>query len=125
MVDTNLAIKNEIPKRCRNFLHIPMYISGIAQAWKYYMNEEQLYNLIKQVEGQNLDFKDGKIHPRSLAETLAAFAAADGGVILIGVSDNGEVLGVSDFKRIRDNVIYEAGVKVTVIRKSSPSNWKG
>jgi len=43
------------------------------------MTEEQLRNLIKQGEGQTLDFKDERVHPRSLAETLAAFAAADGG----------------------------------------------
>ena len=72
------------------------------------MTEKQLKELIKQGEGQTLDFKDERIHPRSLAETLAAFAAADGGVVLIGVSDEGEILGVSNFKRVRDNIIYEA-----------------
>ncbi|MEK7396095.1 MAG: helix-turn-helix domain-containing protein [Candidatus Poribacteria bacterium] len=72
------------------------------------MTEEQLKELIKKGEGQTLDFKDARIHPRSLAETLAAFVAADGGVVLIGVSDEGEILGVSNFKRVRDNVIYEA-----------------
>jgi len=72
------------------------------------MTEKQLKELIRRGEGQTLDFKDDRIHPRSLAETLAAFAAADGGVVLIGVSDEGEILGVSNFKRVRDNVIYEA-----------------
>jgi len=72
------------------------------------MTEEQLKQLIKQGESQTLDFKDARIHPRSLAETLAAFAAADGGVALIGVSDNGTIHGVSDYERVRDKVIYEA-----------------
>jgi len=72
------------------------------------MTEKQLKELIKKGEGQTLDFKDERIHPRSLAETLAAFAAADGGVALIGVSDEGDILGVSNFKRVRDNIIYEA-----------------
>jgi len=72
------------------------------------MTEEQLKQLIKQGESQTLDFKDERIHPRALAETLASFAAADGGVVLIGVSDEGEILGVSDFKRTRDNIVYEA-----------------
>jgi len=44
------------------------------------MTEQELLELISQGEGQNLDFKDERIHPRSLAETLAAFAAADGGI---------------------------------------------
>jgi len=72
------------------------------------MTEKQLRELIKQGEGQTLDFKDPRIYPRSLAETLAAFAAADGGVALIGVANDGEIIGVSDFDRLRDNVIYEA-----------------
>jgi len=72
------------------------------------MTEKQLKELIKKGEGQTLDFKDPRIHPRSLAETLAAFAAADGGVALMGVSNEGEIIGVSDFDKLRDNVIYEA-----------------
>lgn len=72
------------------------------------MTEQQLKELIRQGEGQTLDFKDERVHPRSLAETLAAFAAADGGVVLIGVTDEAKILGVSDFKRTRDNLIYEA-----------------
>jgi ATP-dependent DNA helicase RecG len=72
------------------------------------MTEKQLKELIRRGESQTLDFKDDRIHPRSLAETLAAFAAADGGVVLIGVSDEGDILGVSNFKRVRDNIIYEA-----------------
>ena len=38
------------------------------------MEEKELLELIKQGEGQSLDFKDGRIHPRALAEL---FAAAD------------------------------------------------
>jgi len=72
------------------------------------MEEKELLELIKQGEGQNLDFKDGRIHPRSLAELLAAFAAADGGVVLIGVADDGSIPGVSNFEQVRDNLIYEA-----------------
>ena len=72
------------------------------------MDEKELLELIKQGEGQTLDFKDGRIHPRSLAELLAAFAAADGGVVLIGVADDGSIIGVSNFEQVRDNLIYEA-----------------
>ena len=31
------------------------------------MNEKQLQALVKQGEGQTLEFKDGRIHPRSLS----------------------------------------------------------
>jgi len=72
------------------------------------MTEKQLKDLIKQGEGQTIEFKDDRIHPRSLAQTLAAFAAADGGVVLIGVADDGSIPGVSNFKRVCDNLVYEA-----------------
>ena len=54
------------------------------------------------------NLKDDRINPRSLAQTLAAFSAADGGLILIGVADDGSISGVSNFERVRDNIIYEA-----------------
>jgi len=69
------------------------------------MTEKQLKQLITKDESQTLEFKDARIHPRSLAETLAAFAAADGGVVLIGAADDGNILGVSDFEQVRDNLI--------------------
>ena len=72
------------------------------------MMESNLQELIARGEGQTLEFKDERIHPRSLAQTLAAFAAAEGGVVLIGVSDDGTVSGVSSFEQVRDNLIYEA-----------------
>jgi len=72
------------------------------------MTAKQLKELIKQGEGQTLEFKDDRVHPRSLAETLAAFAAADGGVVLIGVTNDGNIQGVSSFDQVRDNLVYEA-----------------
>ena len=72
------------------------------------MIEKELKHLIKQGEGQAIEFKDDRIHPRSLAQTLAAFAAADGGVILIGVADDGGIIGISNFEHVRDNLVYEA-----------------
>ena len=72
------------------------------------MTENELLELIKQGESQTLEFKDDRVHPRSLAEALAAFAAADGGVVLIGVADDDSIQGVPNFERVRDNIIYEA-----------------
>jgi ATP-dependent DNA helicase RecG len=43
-------------------------------------------------EGEHVEFKRG-ISRRQLQETVVAFSNADGGVILIGVSDDGEVVG--------------------------------
>jgi ATP-dependent DNA helicase RecG len=43
-------------------------------------------------EGEHVEFKNG-ISRRQLQETVVSFSNADGGVILIGVSDAGEVTG--------------------------------
>ncbi len=52
-------------------------------------------NLISQGEHQQLDFKHSISDSRKIARTLAAFANTDGGTLLIGVKDNGNVSGVN------------------------------
>ena len=51
--------------------------------------------LIKQGEGQMLDFKYCISDPRKIARTLSAFSNTDGGKLLIGVRDNGSIAGVN------------------------------
>lgn len=53
-----------------------------------------IYNLIKQGEHQQLDFKFEISDSRKIARSLAAFANTDGGKLLIGVKDNGKIAGV-------------------------------
>jgi ATP-dependent DNA helicase RecG len=69
------------------------------------MTRDELLHLIAQSEGQQIDFKEATIKPGRLAETLVAFANAEGGTILIGVDDQGQVQGVRDPKRAADNVV--------------------
>ncbi len=69
------------------------------------MTPDELLRLIAQGEGQHVDFKEETIKPGRLAETLVAFANAEGGTILVGVDDSGRVQGVSDLKRATDNVV--------------------
>ena len=45
-------------------------------------------------EDATIEFKRALPHRNSLADEIAAFANARGGVILIGVDDNGEIVGV-------------------------------
>src|SRR6187551_260460 len=49
-------------------------------------------------EGPKIEFKDERIRPADLAETLVAFANADGGTVLMGVADDGAVVGVEHAK---------------------------
>ncbi len=51
-------------------------------------------NLIKQGEHQTLDFKHSITDSKKIARAIAAFANTDGGTLLIGVKDNGAIVGV-------------------------------
>ena len=47
-------------------------------------------------ENQFLDRKSARLAPKDLAHQLSAFANASGGLIVIGVENNGEITGVSE-----------------------------
>lgn len=51
-------------------------------------------NLIHEGEHQQLDFKFRVDDARKIAKTMVAFANTDGGRLLIGVKDNGSIVGV-------------------------------
>jgi len=57
------------------------------------MNAAKLEELIKQKEGERLEFKSSGSDPRRLAEIVASFANTSGGVLLIGVTDSAGVQG--------------------------------
>ena len=54
-----------------------------------------LKSYIRQGEHQTQDFKFRVDDAKKIARTLAAFANTDGGRLLIGVKDNGKVVGVN------------------------------
>ena len=56
--------------------------------------DRHLKKLISQGENQRLDFKFCVSDSRKIARTLSAFANTDGGILLIGVRDNGSIAGV-------------------------------
>ena len=58
------------------------------------LREREVAYLVTEPEGQTLEYKSPRIHPRDLATTLVAFANADGGRLLIGIEDDGTVSGV-------------------------------
>jgi len=59
---------------------------------------DQLQSLITQGEGQTVEFKSS--FQKEVIETVVAFANAQGGKILIGVSDEGKIIGVELQKEI-------------------------
>lgn len=54
-----------------------------------------LYKLIEEGEHQQQDFKFCINDSKKIAKSLVAFANTDGGRLLIGVKDNGRVVGIS------------------------------
>lgn len=49
--------------------------------------------MLSQGEGQQLEFKQSFAVEREIIETLCAFANSEGGVVLVGIRDNGTVIG--------------------------------
>ncbi|MFQ5561402.1 MAG: helix-turn-helix domain-containing protein, partial [Nitrospinota bacterium] len=66
------------------------------------MTSEELHSLILTGEGQMLEFKrSGTSH---LGREICAFANSLGGRILIGVSDQGQIVGVSNTNTLRSEI---------------------
>ncbi|RKY03780.1 transcriptional regulator [Candidatus Poribacteria bacterium] len=60
------------------------------------MRDRELREIIEKGEDAFTEFKDERTHPEEIAASLVAFANAQGGRLIIGVSDEGEILGVGD-----------------------------
>ena len=56
--------------------------------------EQFVKNLIKQKEGNKLDFKQKITSKEKISKTLAGMANSDGGFILIGISDEKRIIGI-------------------------------
>ena len=57
---------------------------------------DSLEQLLAQPEGKQLEFKRDLSSPRPLLQSLIAFANTAGGQLIVGVADNGELIGVED-----------------------------
>ena len=64
-----------------------------ARGAYFAMNAEQLLELVAQGEGARVEFKSS--FQKESIETLAAFANAQGGSVLQGISDSGQIVGVA------------------------------
>ncbi|MCK4622875.1 MAG: putative DNA binding domain-containing protein, partial [Desulfuromonadales bacterium] len=66
------------------------------------MNEEGLSNLIALGEGFTTEFK--RSGSSNLGREICAFTNATGGVILIGVANDGEIAGVGNHNELKSQV---------------------
>ena len=58
------------------------------------INKDFVNKLVKQKEGQTLDFKLQITSKEKIAKTIAGMANSDGGLIVIGLSDQGKIIGI-------------------------------
>ncbi|SOD81836.1 AlbA family DNA-binding domain-containing protein [Spirosoma fluviale] len=66
------------------------------------MTRNQLNDLIEQGEHSRLEFKRTLSSAYRIARTLAALANTSGGILLIGISDSGKIMGVaSEFREMQ------------------------
>jgi ATP-dependent DNA helicase RecG len=59
------------------------------------MNVDDVRQLIAQGEGNTIEFKESLPVPAELTKAMVAFANTDGGWLLVGVTDRGDVRGVT------------------------------
>ena len=60
------------------------------------MTHDDVKRLAAMGEGQHLEFKNRVPRPERIAREVIALANTDGGKVLVGVDDDGTVLGVKD-----------------------------
>lgn len=68
------------------------------------MTTDEIFELIKKGENQEVEFKEEGVEPNKLAKELVAFANTNDGIILIGVDDEGSIKGVDDAKRFEEKI---------------------
>lgn len=70
---------------------------------------DHIYQLIRQGEHQQQDFKFEISDARKIAKSLSAFSNTEGGRLLVGVKDNGKIAGVRSEEEI---YMVEAAAKL-------------
>ena len=85
------------------------------------MSIDYIEELIRQGENTSIEFKRGDVRTENLAKELIAFSNSSGGVVLLGIEDNGEIQGLKNPRNYeewisnltRNNVIPHISVDYT------------
>jgi len=62
------------------------------------VNKNELLEIINNGESSYVEFKEEAVKPKDLGEEFIAFANSEGGTLIIGVADDGEIKGIKDEK---------------------------
>lgn len=87
------------------------------------LTRSDLKNLIQTGESSFLEFKNRVASPEKIAKEIAAFANTKGGTILIGVDDNGDMVGVEGYyeeefqlnQAAQDECIPEVPIEIELV----------
>ena len=66
------------------------------------MSQDAISDIVARGEGSTIEFK--RSLTKDVGRELCAFANADGGTILIGVTDTDEIVGVANHNRLKSRV---------------------
>ncbi len=105
--ETINELKSELSLNPRNANAILEQFDTISAPLKKLTIEDEILGIIRQGEGKKIEFKQtfsknirtnkkDKEIQKSTLKNIVGFLNADGGVLLVGVSDEGEVTGVED-----------------------------
>lgn len=67
----------------------------------------EISKLINEPESQYFDRKSARIEPKNLANVIASFANANGGVIAVGVEDDGTISGINNLSSKQKNELMK------------------
>lgn len=68
------------------------------------MKEAEFIDLVRAGEGEQIEFKSENVAPEIVARVVCAFLNHRGGRVILGVGDDGKLLGVRDATRIVDQL---------------------
>ena len=71
------------------------------------LTDMTIEEMCKKTEKQQFDRKSAKIEAAAIAISMIAFANADGGLLAVGIEDNGEITGIDDYTK-NINEIFRA-----------------
>jgi ATP-dependent DNA helicase RecG len=83
------------------------------------MKTQIIEKLIAQGENSALEFKSAQVRPETVAKELVAFANSQGGILLLGVEDNGEITGVENKNERRKLRYFVSEEWITNIARTS------
>lgn len=79
------------------------------------MDYKFLKQLVKQGEGQNIEFKKKAADPIKIMKEVVAFMNREGGFLIIGVTDDGRIDGFTDIEG--EKFVLEKAIKECISKK--------